>query len=386
MAADPAANPTLPQESKDGANVALSSTTNIVLNPMNPKELFISANWRNAISRDAGKTWTESTKGNDITCVTDIRFLDHRVYVSSMDEGVFTSANNGETWSQLWPLRFSDALSGHYWRLDVREVNGSTRILSTSSPWNVKFNNQLVVSADGGSTFKAAGEGLPKCVPTANTMWGRGYPRALAVDPGDPKIVYLGIDGDPVGNAGGGIFKSTDGGQTWEPLPHQPPNRRMFFALAVDPTNPKRLYWGTCGDQGGLYRSEDGGASWQLVFSQERWIFNLVLAPDGSLLCPGKNLWRSQDNGTTWKQISRFPIDGAIVGLDVNPANPDTIWASVTTWNSTTDGGVYQTTDGGANWNEITGDLPFRKPLVLRFNPATNELWAGGVGLYRLKR
>jgi len=49
-------------------------------------------------------------------------------------------------------------------------------------------------------------------------------------------------------------------------------------------------------------------------------------------------------------------------------------------------GGVYETTDGGAFWQEITGDLPYRKPLVLRYNPATHELWAAGVCLYKVRR
>ena len=49
-------------------------------------------------------------------------------------------------------------------------------------------------------------------------------------------------------------------------------------------------------------------------------------------------------------------------------------------------GGVYKTTDGGASWQNITGDLPYVKPLVLRFNSTTNELWAAGVGLFKIKQ
>ncbi len=50
------------------------------------------------------------------------------------------------------------------------------------------------------------------------------------------------------------------------------------------------------------------------------------------------------------------------------------------------DGAIYKTIDGGTTWQEITGGIPYVKPLVLRFNPATSELWAGGVGLYKIKQ
>ena len=75
-----------------------------------------------------------------------------------------------------------------------------------------------------------------------------------------------------------------------------------------------------------------------------------------------------------------------IIGLDADPRDAKTLWLSATTWDSSADGAVYRTRDGGATWQEITGDLPYRKPMVLRFNPDTRELWAGGVGLYRIRQ
>jgi len=384
---DREADPTLPEETANGKTTALSTPTNLSINPKNPKQLFISANWRSCISNDAGATWTESMRGADITCVFDIRFKGNRTYVAAMDEGVLMSDDNGNQWQALWPLRHTDGLSGHYWRLAITDNGGADRILSTSSPWETKFNNQVVLSEDGGKTFAAQKQGLPDYLPTRNTMWGRAYARALAADPKNPDVVYLGIDGDAdEGKTGGGIFKSKDGGKTWAQLPNQPPSRRMFFGLAVDPTDSNRLYWGACGDSGGLYRSDDAGASWKLVFKNDRWIFNVLVTADGTIYCPGKQLWRSTDHGQTWKALTSFKTDGAIVGLEVRPDDPKTIWLAMTTWHSGADGGVYKTIDGGETWQDITGDLPYRKPLILRFNPATSELWAGGVGLYRIKQ
>ena len=134
------------------------------------------------------------------------------------------------------------------------------------------------------------------------------------------------------------------------------------------------------------WRSADGGDSWQLVFKNEHAIFNVLVTGDGTIYCPGNNLWRSTDHGQTWKQLTHFSTNWTIVGLADDPANPNTLWISPTTWDSSPDGGVFKTTDGGVTWQEITGDLPYRKPLVLRFNPSTRELWAAGVGLFKLKQ
>jgi photosystem II stability/assembly factor-like uncharacterized protein len=388
VAPDPAASPTLPNDYK--GTTGLSNPKNIAINPLNPKELYIAANWRPCHSGDGGRTWTERVRGADISCVYDLRFHKGRTYASAMDEGVLVSEDNGAHWRALWPLKYDPELGGHYWRLALSDNNGADRIVSTCSPWSSSGPNRIVVSEDGGKSFKRTVEGLPSTNPHANTMWGTGYPRALAADPKDPKTLYLGIDGDPAPDCknGGGVFKSTDGGHTWAQLASQPGGRRMFFGLAVDPTDSKRLYWGCCGTGGGLWRSEDGGASWQHVFKNDQWIFNVHVAADGAVYVPGKNLWRSADCGKTWKQLTKFPYNSErlIVAVETDPADAKRLWFATTTWDGSSNGGVYETTDGGATWQEITSNLPYRKPLLLRYNPDTRELWAAGVCLYTCKR
>lgn len=365
----------------------LSTPTNIAVNPLNPDELFISANWRNCLSEDGGVTWTERQRGADISCITDIRFSKEKTYVTAMDEGSFVTEDDGKNWRQLWPLRYSDSFCGHNWRIAVNEVNGEDRIIATVSPWITSFPARVVVSQDSGNSFKITTTGLPNYVVTANTMWGLGYPRALSVDPKNPKIVYLGIDGDPSnGKTGGGIFKSEDGGNTWLQLPNQPASRRVFNGLMVDPTDSNRIFWAACGSNGGVHRSTDGGASWKNVFSGEQWPFNLHVTNDGTVYCPGNNLWRSTDHGTTWKKVTNFPNTRTICGLEVDPRDPKTIWISAVTWDGSSNGAVLKSTDGGNNWRDITGNLPYVKPIVLRFNPKTSELWAGGVTLHKLKQ
>lgn len=377
------ADPTLPDEPRPSGTEGLSKPTNLAISPADPTRLFIAANWRPCYSEDAGRSWEERDRGADISCVYDIRFSGPRTYVGVMDEGVLTSEDNGAHWRQLWPRKYDTTISGHHWRVAVWNRGATDRILSTCSPWDASPDG-VVVSDDGGKTFTKLTAGFPAKRPTANTMWGQGYLRALAPDPNNPNIVYAGMDGDPsADNSGGGLFKSEDGGLHWRALPNQPPSRRMFFGLAVDPTDSRRLYWGACGENGGLYRSDASGATWTRVFSQETWVFNLLVTPSGVVYCPGKNLWRSQDHGRTWTQLTHDG-DGQIVGLEVDPRDAKTLWISSVTWGEAAHGSVRKTTDGGVTWTDITGDLPYRKPLVLRFNPLTHDLWAGGVGLFKL--
>jgi len=379
-----AVDPTMPAS---GAASPLSTPTNLTINPLNPKQLFISANWRPAFSEDGGRTWEERVKGADITVQTDIRFSGNRTYVTAMDEGSFVSEDQGKTWRQLWPLKYDSELSGHNWRIAVTNVNGVDRIIATASPWTGKNSVVIIISEDGGKTFKTTTAGLPTYPITANTMWGRGYPRALAVDPTNPKIVYLGIDGDPTeGKSGGGVFKSEDGGYTWKQLPNQPGTRRMYYGLVIDPTNSQRLFWGGFGTNGGVYRSEDGGDTWKAVFKNDQYLFNVYAAKDGAIYAGGNNLWRSTDHGETWKQVSNFKDNRSIVGIESDPRDARTMWVSAVTWDGSSNGDVYKTTDGGATWSSIAGSQINRKPQVLRFNPLTNELWAGQTLLQKIKQ
>ena len=87
-----------------------------------------------------------------------------------------------------------------------------------------------------------------------------------------------------------------------------------------------------------------------------------------------------------WPQVTHFAEKRSIVVIEVHPRDPKTFWVSAVTWDTTPDGGIYKTTDGDATWQNITSNIPYVKPLILRFNPDTNELWAGGVGIYKTKQ
>ncbi len=383
--ADHAANPTLPGNSATGS---LSGIQNISISPVDPSRLHLPGNWDPCMSHDAGASWFESCRGADITCFHDIRFLDGVVYGAAMDEGTCKSENNGGLWTALAPLTWKAGLSGHHWRvLPQRLPGGGVRVLCTVSPWDdsgIKYPVKVIWSEDGGQTFTEA-RGLPDYRPIANTMWGEGHGRALAADPANPDVIYLGIDGDPEsGKCGGGIFKSTDGGKTFAQLASQPGSRRMYYGLAVDPTDSNRIVWGACGNDSGVYVSNDGGGSWSRASGLYDWIYNVEITPSGVIYASGNQLYRSDDHGRSFRTVSHFPA-GTVLGIAVDPANEDRVWASAASWDDNAVGGVYESTDGCANWTEITGDIPYVKPNVLRYDAGSGYLWAAGNAAFRLQ-
>ncbi len=383
-------NPTLPNEPPGRRKSGLvTQASGIALSPADPDHIFIAANWNNVVSRDGGASWSESAKGADISCVHDLRIADGAVYAVAMDEGLLSSRDGGATWRALAPLRWSAGLSGHQWRVLPQKLpDGRLRLVSTLSPWadrGNKYPNAVLLSEDGGRSFDIIRDGLPNDIPHVNTMWEQGYARALAADPSNPDILYLGIDGDPSDDSqGGGVFRSENGGRLWRRLPSQPGSRRMFYGLAVDPTDPRRLYWGACGKHSGVYTSPDAGTTWQKT-SVSEWMYNVETAPSGLVLAGGKNLWLSHDHGETWHAATALN-DVTVVGIAIDPEDERRIWISAVVWGTASGGAIYETCDGGATWTDITGDIPYNRPLILRYDPAARELWAAGVGIFKTKR
>ncbi|MEI7732328.1 MAG: YCF48-related protein [Verrucomicrobiota bacterium] len=402
--ADHVGNPTAPEKwvkmLPPGCN-RMSTLTCIAISEKIPDQVLISANWSPVFSADGGKTWEESAKGADVSVVMDVFFLKGKTYAAAMDQGLLVSENSGTTWRQLIPLAYDPETGGHQFRVLAMEKNGTEKIISTLSSWVANLPNRVLLSEDGGKAFKLIKDGLPNYRSYANCLWGPSYPKALAVDHSNPDILYLGMDGDPEpgkeDRKGGGIFKSIDGGYTWKQLENQPGSRKGVFGLAVDPTNPKRIYWGACGTGGGVRVSEDAGESWSQCtaryFANYAFIFNLTVTPKGTVLCGcGNNLWASQDHGKTWQNLTKKPgYSVPVVGIAVDPQNENRIWISSVTWATSeggggkTIGGIEMTEDGGKTWKDITGNTPYVKPMHLRYNPETKELWAAGSCLFKTK-
>jgi photosystem II stability/assembly factor-like uncharacterized protein len=204
--------------------------------------------------------------------------------------------------------------------------------------------------------------------------------RITAIDavPDDPVTVY-------VGSAGGGVWKSEDGGLTFEPIFDD--YTMSIGAIRVDPSNPDVVWVGT-GESWtrnsvsvgtGVYKSTDGGDSWERMGLEDtERIARIVVDPtdgDRVFVCATGHLWdaneergvfRTTDGGATWEKVLYIDEDTGCSDLSIDPHAPNVLYAGMWTfrrwpWFFESGGpgsGLYRSLDGGATWQELTNGLP----------------------------
>lgn len=202
------------------------------------------------------------------------------------------------------------------------------------------------------------------------SQWGRisGRTRALAVHPANPDIVYAGA-------SAGGLWKTTDGGESWNFVGEEFTNN-SFGAIAIDPSNPDIIYAGTgesllgynpttySGD--GIYKSTDAGDTWIKIGSpgDKTHVTDILVHPDDSNLIlatlaagywhygsPGtEGVWKSTDGGLNWSR-ALAGINNPAFDLEIHPTNSDILFAGVGGTNS--NNGIYKSTDRGENWTRV---------------------------------
>src|SRR5258708_7968502 len=205
---------------------------------------------------------------------------------------------------------------------------------------------------------------------------------------GGRSIAVSGIEGQPnvyyFGAVGGGVWKTTNGGVTWEPIFDGQPIGSIG-ALAIAPSDPNIIYAGT-GEAdlrsdltygNGVYKSTDGGKTWSNIgLRDSQHIGRILVDPKNAAVVlvaalghaygpnTERGVFRSTDGGATWtKVLYKDPNIGAIE-LSADPDNPATVFAALLhdqrpPWSAyppaTTSGAIYKSIDGGATWNQITG-------------------------------
>ena len=210
---------------------------------------------------------------------------------------------------------------------------------------------------------------------------------AIAVAQSDPNVIYVGtgeacIRGNIVG--GNGVYKSLDAGKTWNFIGLA--DTHAIGRVIVDPKNPDTVFVAAFGHpfaenaERGVFRSRDGGKTWEKVLykDEKTGAIDITFDPNNSNILfaslwqakrtpwsmdsggPGSGLYRSADGGTTWKEVKGhgFPegIKGRI-GVTVSGANANRVWAVVEAEN----GGIYRSDDGGESWQLTTDDHRFRQ-------------------------
>jgi hypothetical protein len=234
---------------------------------------------------------------------------------------------------------------------------------------------------------------VPTLDPLSMPLWtsigpAGGSVTALAIDPQSPATLYAGM-------SSGGVFKSTDGGQTWVAA-STGLDATPICILVLDPATPTTLYACT---EGGVYRSTDGSESWAgtgLSFGACRALVIDPVTPN--ILYAGAscgNVYKIIDSGESWSTTSVKSVQpgGAepeprVIALAMDPIKPSTLYAGTHSYTSSRSwryypGGVYKSTDGGRNWSQMTSSYTYYWSLVI--DPKTpSTLYAGtGDGVYK---
>jgi photosystem II stability/assembly factor-like uncharacterized protein len=274
----------------------------LVVDPSNPQVLYAGTGESGSgsgvyKSEDVGLTWQLAATGlpnEDVLALAISRDVPPTLY-AAIGRDVFASIDGAQSWTHRGD---SGIFSGFYRQLYI--TSGDSNVL-----FMVIRPGGLIRSNDGGYTWLPVGEGLPGDDHEV-------YVLSLAIDPTDADVVYAGT-GAWVGG-GHGVYKSTDGGETFAPA-----NRGMLdyriSALAVDPGQPETLYAG--GDSGELFKSTDGGQTWIDLtdnlrvqrYAQPRTIRGIVIDPAASetvyLLGDNAGVLVSHDGGETCRQFGK---------------------------------------------------------------------------------
>jgi photosystem II stability/assembly factor-like uncharacterized protein len=270
-------------------------------------------------------------------------------------------------------------------------TNSPGLVWQQAGPYNIGGRVTALAVAPGGNTIylASANGGLFKST-NAGGNWspifdnGAVYSMgALALEPGNPSVIYCGT-GEANASVdsydGTGLYRSTDAGQSWLHLGLTETAR--IGRVAVDPSNPSRIYVAAMGTQfstgphRGLYRSENGGQSWSkvLFMNDSTGVCDVVINPAHPETVfaatwervrratyrraygPGCGIWRSTNSGTTWTRLSAgLPTpsdDVGRIGLAIAASRPSWVYAQIITgaglgYNGL---GMYRTTDGGNTW------------------------------------
>jgi photosystem II stability/assembly factor-like uncharacterized protein len=207
---------------------------------------------------------------------------------------------------------------------------------------------------------------------------------AIAVAASDPNIIYV-ASGEglhrPDLSVGNGIYKSTDAGKTWTHLGLR--DGEQIPALAVDPRNPNRVFAAVLGhpygpnEERGLFRSTDGGQSWQKVIYKDEntgasdveidpsnpdviyasmWEVREGPWEDGNEFNgTGGGLFKSTDGGNTWHQLSNgLPKDLSQIYVAIAPSDPHRLYATIGAASGAL--AFYRSDDAGETWSKPTDD------------------------------
>jgi photosystem II stability/assembly factor-like uncharacterized protein len=317
------------------------------------QKIFLDMKWRSIGPFRAGRS----------LAVTGVRGQPEVYYFGSVGGGVWKTSDAGRTWNPIFdaePIASIGAIAVAPSNANVIYVGSGEADMRSS----ISYGNGMYKSTDAGKTWTHIGLEDSRQI------------ARIVVDPNDSERVFVAALGHAYGpNRERGVFRSSDGGKTWQQLLFKDENTGAID-LAMEPGNPKNMYaallqtrrppWSiyapSKGPGSGLYRSKDGGEHWEQwtargLPSEELGRMGIAFAPSNPkriyLIADAKEggLYRSDDGGENWARVSK---DARIWGrgwyfseVSVDSKDPDTVYVPNTS--------TYRSRDGGKTFTAVKG-------------------------------
>ncbi len=335
-------------------------------------------NGGNFLSEDGGRTWVNASRGYTGAQVIRVAIDasdSARIYAAGRS-GPWSSADGGTSWQGAFYLVDSEGVPGLEWMTIAADPARQGHLLGG--------HGAMLESDDGGQSWHVR--------TSVEQIGGEGAFSTILFAPSNPTIVYAGIAGDgcirmreptPC-DVGFGVVVSRDGGRNWQRAIDAVLDELPVYDVAVSPDDAKQVYAAT---EDGLYKSLNGGETWekldQLPSGDRVRAVSVSPAESHKVIAAVEptGIYLSADGGETWVQATAgLEPNSAIHDIEFDPQNPQVIYISDTL------SGIYRSNDGGHHWLKINQGLSNRAVLGLAISHDGQLIYVGtdGGGVFRL--
>ncbi|MBU1372409.1 MAG: glycosyl hydrolase [Bacteroidetes bacterium] len=302
----------------------------------------------------------------------------------SLSTAIFAQKKSKSTINSSLKYEYDSVL---YTNLKYREIGPFRGGRSAAVVGDLKEKNTFYMGATGGGVWKTQ-DGGSNWKNISDKYFG-GTIGAVAIAPSDNSIIYVGEGENSLrGNVSegiDGIWKSEDGGRSWANIGLK--NTRHITRIIIDPKNSDIVWVAASGhlfgpsDDRGVYKTTDGGKIWKKVLfsNNQAGAIDLVMEPGNPkvffattwqvIRTPysmesggiGSGLWKSEDGGENWKNISKskgLPKDTlGILGVAISPSNPDRVYTII----ESKEGGLFRSDDAGKTFTKVNSQNEIRQ-------------------------